>query len=222
MSGRPIKVAIRQHIADVNDGIVAVAGFSEGLLGAGLPAGEVFRIISISAIAGAVAVAAAKLGEVAANRAAEQQLIAQEQRLLELTPAEEIAELADYYRAKGVSPETAQRVAEELSAADALSAQLEVEYGIRELTEPGEPVREAGRSGLAFLLGSLIPMLVAYLTPGEWLDEFTLLAVALALAGTGLLLAVLDGTRVWRTLLRSVLIGLASLGASYLLAGWLL
>lgn len=218
----PDAKAVREHITDANDGILAVAGFSEGLIGAGMAPNEVFGIIIISAIAGAVSVAGARLGEVAANREAEQQLVAEERRLLELTPDEEIAELADYYRAKGVTPETALKVAEELSSADALAAQLEVEYGIRELTPPGQPVREAGWSGLAFLVGSFIPVLVAFLVPGQWLDEFTLVAVVIALAVTGVVLARLGGTRVWRSLLRSVLIGLASLGASYLVAGWLL
>lgn len=217
----PDAADVREHITDANDGILAVAGFSEGLVGAGLASTEVFGIIGISAIAGAVSVAGAKLGEVAAHRDAEQRLVEQERRLLELTPDEEIAELAEYYEAKGVSAVTARAVAEELSTADALSAQLEVEYGIRELTQPGQASREAVWSGVAFLLGAGIPVAMAFLFPGDWLDEFTLLAVVIALATSGLVLAKLGGTRVWRSLLRSVLIGLASLGASYLVGSWL-
>lgn len=206
---------VRGRITDVNDGILAVAGFSEGLLGSGMPTSQVYAIIAISAVAGAVSVGATRLAEVAGNREAEQELIAAEQRLLALSPEEERAELVAYYRAKGLSPATAEQVADELNATDALAAQLEAEYGIRELTQLGQSLREALWSGLSFLLGAALPVLIARLFPGEWLDEFTLVAVVVSLGITAVLLARLGHTRVFRTLLRSVLIGLASLGASY-------
>lgn len=206
----------RQRITDVNDGILAVAGFAEGLIGSGLATRDVFGIIAISAVAGAVSVAGARLAEVSATREAEQELVAEERRLLALSPEEEIAELVEHYRSKGVTPETARQVALELSSADALSAHLETEYGIRELTQPGQPAREAAWSGLSFLLGAGLPVLIARFYPGEWLDEFILAAVVLSLAVTAVALARLGHTRILRTLLRSLAIGLTSLGASYL------
>lgn len=208
--------AARQRITDVNDGTLAVAGFAEGLIGSGMATLEVFGIIAISAVAGAVSVAGARLAEVSATREAEQELIAEERRLLALSPEEEIAELAEHYEAKGVSPETARQVALELSSADALSAQLETEYGILEPTQPGQSVREAAWSGLSFLLGATLPVLIARFYPGERLDEFILVAVLVSLGITAVALARLGHTRIFRTLLRSVVIGLTSLGASYL------
>jgi VIT1/CCC1 family predicted Fe2+/Mn2+ transporter len=195
-----------------------VAGFSEGLVGSGLVTERIFGIIAVSAIAGGVAVAAARLGEAVADREVQLDLVAQEQRLLALSPDEEVEELAEHFRAKGVSPATARQVAEELSAADVLQAQLENEYGIRELTSAWQPWLEALWSGLSFLLGALVPLAVAWLYPGSWLEEFTLIAVLVSLALTALVLARLGQTRIWRTLARSVLIGLGSLGASYLVA----
>jgi VIT1/CCC1 family predicted Fe2+/Mn2+ transporter len=186
---------VRERVTDVNDGILAVAGFSEGLVGSGLVTERIFGIIAVSAIAGGVAVAAARLGEAVADREVQLDLVAQEQRLLALSP-----------------------VAEELSAADVLQAQLENEYGIRELTSAWQPWLEALWSGLSFLLGALVPLAVAWLYPGSWLEEFTLIAVLVSLALTALVLARLGQTRIWRTLARSVLIGLGSLGASYLVA----
>ncbi len=212
----PNPTRVRERITDVNDGILAVAGFSEGLIGSGLAGQEIYAIIAISAVAGAFSVAAARLGEVSAARDAEQELIADERRRLDLSPQEEIAELVDYYRAKGVSEPTARQVAVELTEADALSAQLDAEYGIRELTQPGDSTREAIWAGLSFLIGAALPVLVAYFYPGPWLDEFTLIAVVGSLVVTGVVLSRLDHTRILRTLLRSVLIGLATLGASYL------
>jgi VIT1/CCC1 family predicted Fe2+/Mn2+ transporter len=210
--------AVRERVTDVNDGILAVAGFSEGLVGSGLATESVFGIIAVSALAGSVAVAAARLGEAIADREVQLDLVAEEQRQLALSPEEEVEELAEHFRAKGVSPATARQVAEELSAADALSAQLENEYGIRELTPALQPWLEALGSGLSFLIGAGVPLAVAWLYPGSWLEEFTLLAVLVSLVITALVLARLGQTRIWRTLARSVLIGLGSLGTSYLVA----
>lgn len=208
--------SVRSHVADVNDGILAVAGFSEGLVATGMSSTAVLSILSLSALAGSVAVAGVRLGEEAADREVQQALAAAERRLIELSPAEELAELVHHFEAKGVTPETARKVAEELSAADALSAQLETEYGIRELTPPGQPWRQALGSGLSFLLGALVPILIAYITPGPGLDGLTVVAVTTSLLVTSIILARLGGTRVWPTLARSLLVGLAALGASYL------
>lgn len=208
---------IRAHIADVTDGILAIAGFSEGLAAAG-ETESIYRLLFISALAGAFSTAAVTITSTAADREAEQRLVAEEIRLLELSPQEEIAELAAHYESKGVSSETARKVAEELSSADALSAQLETEYGIRELTTAGQPILHAIASGLSFLLGAAVPLLLARLWPGPWLDEYTLIAVLVSLCVTALVLARLGGTRIWATLARSVFIGAASLGASHLAA----
>ena len=85
-----------------------------------------------------------------------------------------------------------------------------------ELTTPGQSVREAAWSGLSFLLGAALPVLIARFYPGEWLNEFILIAVLVSLGVTAVALARLGHTRIFRTLLRSVVIGLTSLGASYL------
>jgi VIT1/CCC1 family predicted Fe2+/Mn2+ transporter len=213
---RPDPAHVREHIVDVNDGILATAGFAEGLLGGGLPPSQVYAVIAVSAVAGAIGIGGAKYGEESANREAQLGLVEEERRLLALSPDQERTELVEHYRAKGLSAPTAELVADELSAADALSAQLESEYGIRELAGPAQPWLAGLWSGLGFLLGAAVPVLVSLLIPGAWMDEFILLAVVVSLGATGLVLSRLGQTRVLGTLLRSVLIGLASLGMSYL------
>ena len=115
----------RSRITDVNDGIIAaVAGMSLGLAGAEVSRTTAYAVITISAVVGALSVFGAELGEGFAQREAELATVAEEQRLLELGPEEEIEELVEWFEAKGVSTETSRKVAEELSDADALSAQL--------------------------------------------------------------------------------------------------
>lgn len=210
------KADVRARIADVNDGVLGVAGLAEGLAlvvdTEALPA-----IVLMAATAGAVSLGAAKYAEVAAEREVQQDVIRAEQYLLELSHAEELDELAQHYRDKGVSEETARKVAEELDAADALSAQLETEYGIREILTPGEPLKEAVSAAVAFMLGALVTVLIAISVPPAWVEEFILVGVALSLTVTAVVLSKLSGTRVWPAIIRSLIIGVAALGASVLI-----
>lgn len=207
---------VRAHVADVNDGIIAVAAMSEGLAGAGAPPGTVWSIIVLTALAGATSVAGVRFGEVSADREVELGLVAEEKRLLALSPEQEIAELAAHYEAKGLGPALARRVAEELSATDALSAQLDAEYGLRELTAASTPWRDGLFAGAAFLAGAAVPVAIAYVFPGPWLWESTLLAAVTSLTVTSIVLARLGHTQVWRTILRSLVVGAASLGLTAL------
>jgi VIT1/CCC1 family predicted Fe2+/Mn2+ transporter len=79
-------------------------------------------------------------------------------------PEEEVAELAGMYEAKGLDPELAGEVAEELTARDALGAHSETELGIDpdELTNPWHA---ALPSFVAFTVGAVLPLLAIVLPP---------------------------------------------------------
>lgn len=213
---------VRERITDVNDGIIAVGGMGLGLAGAGVSATTSYAVIAISATAGAMSVAGTKLGESFADREAQQSTVAQERRLLALTPDEERAELVDWFESKGVRPDTARRVADELSASDALSAQLEIEYGIRTLTSTRDAWTDGLFSGLAFLLGAALPVLIALVTPLPWRSEWTVAVACLSLVITSVVLARRGRSRIWLTILRSLAVGLGTLAASYVLGDWLI
>lgn len=206
---------VRSRVADTNDGVLAIAGLAEGVaIATSQPVGVV---VAIAALAGAVSVAGVKYAEEAAEREVQQDLIREEQRLLELSPEEEMAELAHHFQEKGLSAETARKVAEELSTADALTAQLETEYGIHDVVSPGQPFTEALGSGLFFLVGSLVPVLVAFLVPQALVDEFEIVAVVISLTLTSLILSHFARTHALPTILRSLLIGLAAMGMAALI-----
>ncbi len=207
---------VRARVADVNDGVLGVAGLAEGLALV-LDTTRLPLIVLMASAAGAVSLGAAKYAETAAEREAQQDVIRTEQYLLELSHAEELDELTQHYRDKGVSEETARKVAEELDAADALSAQLETEYGIREILTPGDPLKEALSAAIAFMLGAMVTVLIATWVPPTWVEEFILVGVAISLTVTAVVLSRLSGTRVWPAITRSLIIGVAALGASVLI-----
>ncbi|MBD0021921.1 hypothetical protein GII33_20655 [Gordonia pseudamarae] len=212
----------RARITDVNDGIMAVAGMSLGLAGADVERTTTFAVITISAVVGALSVLGAELGEAFAQREAEIATAAEEQRLLDLQPEEEIAELVDWFVAKGVSEETSRQVAVELSEADALSAQLEIEYGIREMTSSRDAWTDGISAGVGFLIGALAPVLIAYLLPIGWREEWTIVAAIVSLTVTSFVLARSGRSDIRKTVARSVIMGAGTLAVSHILGDWLI
>ena len=203
---------VRARVADTNDGVLAIAGLAEGL--SLTTSQSIGSIVVIAAVAGAVSVAGVKYSEEAAEREVQQELIREERRLIELSPQEEMAELAQHFQNKGLSPETAWRVAEELSTADALTAQLETEYRIHDIMSVGQPFTEALGSGLFFVIGSLVPVLIAVLSPRTFVGGSELVGVLISLTLTAVILSRLSRTRVWPSIARSLFIGVAAMGSA--------
>ena len=90
------------------------------------------------------------LGEyisVSSQRDSERVLLAKESRELQRMPGTELTELTAIYEAKGLSPQTAAQVAEELTAHDALAAHVEAELNIdpEDLANPVASRRGVGR-----------------------------------------------------------------------------
>ena len=142
---------VREHAVDSNDGIIASAGIVEGLLGAGARQHDPAR-----RLAGRDGRRRARPGGHALqrNRRRARRPAGDHSRPSvvgsTLTPAEEEAELAELYQARGLSPQLARAVAAELSAGDALAAHAEAEYGISLRDRPATPWTTAVLAGLAF------------------------------------------------------------------------
>ena len=159
------------------------------------------------------------LGEyvsVSSQRDSQRSLIAKERTELATMPEEELLELTALYEAKGLTADTAQRVAKELTAHDALTAHLEAELGIRE-EDVASPWQAAGASALAFFIGAVLPMLAILIPPAEVRVPITFAAVLIALAGTGALSARIGGSPWVRPTLRVVIGGAIALAATFLI-----
>jgi len=213
---------VRGWITDVNDGIITVAGMGLGMAGAEVVATTAEGVISINAFVGALTVFGVKLGERLSDREAEQDLVEHESQNLAKDPREENAELVDWFVSKGVTPTTARSVTRELADGDALGAQLVIEYGLTEPTTLREAWFDAGRSGLAFFLGALMPLLATILTPWNWHTYWTIGIVAVLLTLTSFVLSRLGHSNTRATVARSLTLGVATLAISYLLGDLLL
>ena len=211
---------LRAGVLGANDGIVSTAGLVIGVAAATTSRGAVVTAGLAGLAAGALSMAVGEYVSVSTQRDSERALIAKEVRELREEPEAELEELAGMYAAKGLSPELAHQVAEELTAQDALAAHAEVELGIdpEELTNPWHA---AWASMLAFTVGAVLPLLAIALPPVSWRVPVTVLAVVLALAGTGLVSARLGDSDAGRATVRVVLGGLLAMGITYLIGALL-
>ncbi|GAA1510388.1 VIT1/CCC1 family predicted Fe2+/Mn2+ transporter [Agromyces terreus] len=211
---------LRAGVLGANDGIISVAALVVGVAAATTDLGAILVAGVASVVAGAISMGLGEYVSVSTQRDTERALIAKETRELADMPEQELAELAELYRARGLSEQTAAQVARELTAHDPLAAHLEAELRISEL-DVANPWQAAAASALSFLVGAVLPMLAILLPPPEWRVATTFVAVIVALAVTGWLSAWIGGAPRGRAMVRVVVGGALALLVTWVIGGLL-
>ncbi len=211
----------RSWTIEANDGIIATAGLLQGFAGAGASDRILLFTAAAAAIAGGLAVAGATWAEQAAERDAQLLAVEREAHELALDPLGEIEELARYWEGKGLDPDLARQVAEQLSGRDALAAQLEWEHGFVEPMPAAQPVWFGLGAGLAYVVGALVPLLITYIFPVDVETWAILVAVLVALSLSAVVAARAGDLVPRRMLARTLVVGVLTMAISYL-AGELL
>jgi vacuolar iron transporter family protein len=205
---------LRAGVLGANDGIVSVAGIVVGVAGATSHRGPILTAGLAGLVAGAASMSLGEYVSVSSQRDSERALLDKERRELNEEPDEELEELTAIYEAKGLTRETAELVAAELTANDAFAAHAEVELGI-DPDDVVNPWHAASASAAAFVVGALLP-LIAILVPGPGLRvPITVVAVLVALALAGTLSARLGGSSVRLAVARVVVGGAIALALTY-------
>ena len=207
---------LRAGVLGANDGIVSTAGVVMGVAGATDDSGTIL-IAGIAALtAGALSMGAGEYVSVSTQRDSERSILAMEEIELDQMPRTEQSELARMYRDKGLSKETAEKVAEELTAQDARRAHADIEFGI-DPDALANPWHAALASMVAFTVGALLPLLVVAFVPGAARVVTTVLTVAVALAVAGAVSARLGYSPKLPAVVRNVAGGLLAMGVTYLI-----
>ena len=207
---------LRAAVLGANDGIVSTAGVVMGVAGATDDSGAIV-IAGIAALtAGALSMGAGEYVSVSTQRDSERSILDLEAKELRQMPQTEERELAAMYVEKGLSPETAEKVARELTEHDALRAHADIEFGIDpdNLTNPWHA---AWASMLAFTVGALLPLLIVAFVPDGVRMLVTVLSVVAALALTGFVSARIGYSPRLPAVLRNVSGGLLAMGVTYLI-----
>jgi VIT1/CCC1 family predicted Fe2+/Mn2+ transporter len=205
---------LRAGVLGANDGIVSTAGLVMGVAAATTDSAAIMVAGVAGLVAGSISMAGGEYTSVSAQKDSEKAALEKERQELKNTPSEELRELAWFYEQKGISPNLAQQVAQELSVKNALKAHAEAELGI-DADQHVSPGQAAFASFVAFASGSLLPLLAV---TGPWIElriQVTVLAVVTALAITGFVGAKIGGARPGRAVLRNVTISLLTMGVTY-------
>jgi vacuolar iron transporter family protein len=205
---------LRAGVLGANDGIVSVAGIVVGVAGATSNRGTILTAGVAGLVAGALSMAAGEYVSVSTQRDTEKALLAKEARELVEMPDEELKELVQIYRDKGLSERLAHEVAVELTERDAFAAHVDAELGLDpdDLTNPWHA---ALASAVAFTLGALLPLLAVVLPGDSWRVPVTFVAVVLALVATGLLSASAGDASRRRAVWRNVIGGTLAMAVTY-------
>lgn len=211
VTGRPW----REFVIETNDGIIASAGIVEGMLAAEARTSTVILSALLALVVGTIATVAARFSEAGFMRDAALEAVDETRTLIARAPEKEREDLVAIYVEKGLRPELAEQVATELSDQDALGAHIEDELELEE-DDFRSPWLTAAISGAAFAVGASLPLALAILIPYDSRVWVTVLAVMLALLLTSAIGASLSHVSFWRTALRNVGVGLATLSLAAL------
>lgn len=192
---------LRAAVLGANDGIVSVAGVVVGIAAASASHETVLATGVAATVAGAFSMAAGEYVSVKSQADTEAADLDIERRELREDPQAELEELAAIYRQRGLEPELARTVAEQLTCHDALAAHARDELGITEELR-ARPVQAAMSSAAAFCAGAALPVLAALLAPRAYVEVVVSAATVAGLLISGAAAAKLGGAPVLRGALR--------------------
>jgi VIT1/CCC1 family predicted Fe2+/Mn2+ transporter len=175
---------LRAAVLGANDGIVSTASLLVGFAAAGAERHGILLAGAASLVGGALSMAAGEFVSVSSQADAEKADLARERGELAEYPEGELRELAGIYVKRGLEPSLAARVAEQLTAHDALGAHARDELGITHELR-ARPLQAAGASATAFAAGAVLPIAISAFAPMSGLIGVIMAAslVCLALLG---------------------------------------
>jgi VIT1/CCC1 family predicted Fe2+/Mn2+ transporter len=202
---------LRAAVLGANDGIVSTASLIVGVAAASAVRSNVLVAGIAGLVAGAMAMAAGEYVSVSSQSDTEQADLARERAELGSRPGFEREELAQVYVKRGIEPDLAFKVADQLMAKDALGAHAQDELGISEVTT-ARPIQAALTSAATFSIGAALPLAAAAVAPTTWLISAVSVASLCFLALLGAVGAKIGGANIWKATVRVSFWGAFAIG----------
>ena len=160
---------LRAAVLGANDGLISTSSLVIGVASAQSSRAAIL-IAGVAGLAsGALSMAAGEYVSVSSQADTEEADIGRERDELATQPDVERAELAGIYVKRGLTPDLAGQVADQLMAGDALAAHVRDELGHNEITR-ARPIQAALASAGAFAVGATPPVILAALLPAAFLE----------------------------------------------------
>ena len=204
---------LRAAILGANDGILSTASIVIGVAAASDTRDPIILAGVAGLVAGALSMAAGEYVSVSSQSDLEFADLKREETELKETPDAELIELATIYEDRGLSKELSMKVAEELTAHDALGAHARDELGINEITQ-AKPFQAAAASGGAFVFGGVLPVLVAMFGDVDSMVYLQYVFTTIFLALLGSVAAKTGGSNIAKAVLRITFWGTLAMGVT--------
>ena len=204
---------LRAAVLGANDGIVSTASLMVGIAAADASEQTLFISGVAALVAGAMSMAAGEYVSVSSQADTEAADLAKESKELVAQPEHELRELAGIYQARGLDPQLAMQVAQQLMKHDALGAHARDELGISS-SSSARPVQAALASAASFAAGAALPLAAALASPQAWLVPTISGASLVFLILLGIVSSRLGGAPVFNAAARVAFWGALAMGVT--------
>lgn len=155
---------LRAAVLGANDGIVSTASLIVGVAASAAARSDIVVAGMAGLVAGALSMAAGEYVSVSSQSDTERADLAREAQELKDSPDLEREELKAIYVDRGLTPDLAAQVADQLMASDALGAHARDELHISDMTA-ARPIQAALTSAVTFAAGAILPLTIVFLAP---------------------------------------------------------
>lgn len=207
---------LRAAVLGANDGLISTSSLVMGMSAAQVGGAVVFMAALAGLVAGALSMGAGEYVSVSSQADSERADLARERKELEATPEAERRELMGIYMQRGLSRETAERVATEMTAHDALAAHARDELGITDQNR-ARPALAAGTSALSFAAGAAVPLALVVVLPDSQRSAMIFGVSLVTLVALGAMGARLGGARMLPAAIRVGFWGVVAMGLTALI-----
>jgi len=202
---------LRASILGANDGILSTASIIIGVAAASTTREPIVLAGVAGLVAGALSMAAGEYVSVSSQADLEKSDLEREAIELKETPEAELLELAKIYQDRGLEKELSLKVAEQLTAHNALEAHARDELGINDMTH-AKPIQAAFASGAAFVFGGALPVIVAFMIPAHQMVYLQYMFAMIFLIVLGIFAAKTGGSNVTKAIIRITFWGTIAMG----------
>jgi VIT1/CCC1 family predicted Fe2+/Mn2+ transporter len=202
---------LRAAVLGANDGILSTTSIAIGVAAASDTRSPIILAALAGLVAGALSMAAGEYVSVSSQSDIEAADLKREQKELDTIPDIELKELAKHYQQRGLDSNLAMQVAIQLTEHNVLEAHAIDELGINEITQP-KPLQAALASGLSFISGGLLPLLVSLFAPINHMVVYQYSFAIVFLALSAMIAARTGGSSIARGILRICFWGTIAMG----------
>jgi VIT1/CCC1 family predicted Fe2+/Mn2+ transporter len=202
-SGQRLRHAgwLRAAVLGANDGIVSTASLLLGVIAAEIGRIEVVTAGVAGLVAGAMSMAAGEYVSVSSQADTEKSELERERHELINHREYEFRELVNIYIDRGLTPDLAEQVTQQMMTHDALAAHARDDLGLSEIMK-ARPLQAAVTSAASFAVGALLPLLATLVLPAVvWIPAVVCISL-LSMAILGAAAALVGGANSWIGMLR--------------------